>query len=57
MLFGLKLPIPFFFANRSHFVGGFGLGSGFSRGSRVVGAGSVSRTPSGAEEMGQVVRS
>jgi hypothetical protein len=49
--------MPFFFANRSHFVGGLGFGSGFSRGSWVVGAGSVSKTPSGVDETGQVVSS
>ena len=31
--------IPFSAANRSHFVGGFGLGRGFSRGNSVVGGG------------------
>lgn len=52
-------------AKRSHFVGGFGFGRGFWRGTRVVGAGRVRRRVVGvfAEEevedgvMGQVVRS
>jgi hypothetical protein len=45
--------MPFARANFSHFVGGFGFGSGFARGSCVVGAGSCPRGPSGDETVGR----
>src|SRR5690606_21793270 len=49
--------MPFLAANFCHFVRGLGVGSGFSRGSGVVGGGSVRETPSWLEVMGQVVKS
>jgi len=49
--------IPFFAANRSHFVCSLAAGTGFSRGSGVVGAGSSMCTPSGVLRITHVVRS
>jgi hypothetical protein len=46
--------MPLAAANRSHFVGGLGFGSGFERGSWVVGGGSFARGPSGDACVGRV---
>jgi hypothetical protein len=43
-------------AKRSHFVGGLGFGSGFARGSWVVGGGSCANGPSGEERVGREKR-
>lgn len=45
--------IPFARAKFSHFVGGLGFGSGFDRGSWVVGGGSWARGPSSEEVVGR----
>jgi hypothetical protein len=44
--------MPLAAAKRSHFVGGFGFGNGFVRGSWVVGGGSWARGPSGDGRVG-----
>jgi hypothetical protein len=48
--------MPFALAKRSHFVSGLGLGSGFSRGSIVVGAGRVASGPDDVRAVGSEKR-
>ena len=49
--------MPFFAANCSHFVGVFSVGTGFSRGSGVLGVGRCKSTPSEVDFISQVERS